>query len=193
MKKAFALILALIMCLSVGMMAFAEYTADDAVVDSEVTELETAGDASTNVDILVNSTNISVTVPLRYAVVADVKGGECLVPTDGTYYIQNNSAIDVDVTAAVVENGENNSEWELVSTVAAGVPAGKNQIAMTLTPDAGTVWDLSGDYTADWTVDAATTEGEGVLDIAIDATSSMLNTTEDEIDAFIITYTFAAA
>ena len=196
MKKAIALVMALVMCLSVGMMAFAEaesYDQDDAVVASGTTVLDTAGSADTKVDILVNSTNISVTVPLRYAVVADVKGGACLVPEDGTYYIQNNSAIAVDVTAADVVSGATNDKWDLVETAVSGIPDGNNQIDMTLSPAAGTEWNLAKDYPADWSLEAATSAGVSKLLIDIDANSSMLNTTGDQVDAYVITYTFAAA
>ncbi len=196
MKKAFALVLALVMCLSVGMMAFAEYTEDNAVVVSSTT-ITSAGDADTNVDILVNSTNISVTVPLRFAVVADVAGGACMVPKNGTYYIQNNSAIDVDITGADVINGSNNrGEWVLVEAADTdAIPAsGKNEMDMTLTPAEGTAWNLALGYTTpDWTVEAATASKLGVLDISISANASMLSDTDDMENAFLITYTFAAA
>lgn len=189
MKKALALVMALVMCLSLGMMAFAEdYDQDDAVVTGEKT-ITSAGDADTQVDILVNSTNISVTVPLKYAVVADVKGGACLVPDD--YAILNNSAIGVKVTGASVAATASNDKWELVAAAISGVPSGKNQIDMTLTAD-GAAWNLANTYAAGWTINAATSSAAGELPITIAANSSMLNTTDNQINAFVITYTFEA-
>jgi len=191
MKKALALVLALVMCLSLGMMAFAEdHDQDDAVVTGETT-ITSAGDANTQVDILVNSTNISVTVPLKYAVVADIKGGDCLEPTD--YAILNNSAIDVKVANASAAPTADNDSWELVAAAdTTGIPDGKNQIDMTLTADSA-AWNLAETYNAGWIIDAATSAAEGELAIAIEAHSSMLNTTDDQINAFVITYTFEAA
>ena len=190
MKKVLAILLALAMSASATMIAFAEdYDQDDAVVDTDTTVIEEAGTADTNVDILVNSTNISVTVPVKYAVVADVKGGECLEPTN--YYIQNNSAIAVDIVNAVVT--DKNANWKLVEATTATVPAGENELDMTLTADSK-AWNLYNTYTEKyWQIDPATTTGGTKLEIAIEANSSMLNTTANAEAAFTITYTFAAA
>lgn len=203
MKKVLAIILALVMCASVGMVAFAgaypgsaaDYVADDAVGDEDDATLNTADNtygANTEVDILVDSTNISVTVPLKYAIVAKVEGGECTVPTSGKYYIQNNSALEVHVVKAEIT--PNNSNWTLVDTApAAGtISNAANQLYMTL-DDGTTTWNLAnGTQTNLWTVEAATSTEEGVLPINITASSSMLNSKDNALSAFIITYTFSA-
>lgn len=202
MKKVLAILLALAMSASATMMAFAEdYDEDDAVVGTDTTVIEEAGTADTSVDILVNSTNINVTVPLKYAIVADVAGGSCITPEDDTYYIQNNSAIAVEVTEAKIED-KNVQAWLLVEnpiTNPTYPTTSENELYMSLTPSTGAVWNLYNTYAADvtatanWTIGAATTADGTKLTFDITASSSMLNTTEDAPAQYVITYTFAAA
>lgn len=184
MKKTLAIILALVMCLSAGMMAFA-VDENDVAVGTDEAFTDNVGE--TDVDILVMTSNISVTVPLDVVIVADVIGGDCYVPT--TYGITNNSLIDVDVVNVKVSQVKDN--WNLVAAAKAAnsAPTGAaNDLYMTVN---GT--SLLDAFTADgvdvdWTVAA-----EDTLNLPLEASTSMLNTTERTDEAVTIVYTVAAA
>jgi len=202
MKKALALVLALVMCMSVGMMAFAAatddangdgyYDQDDAAVSVTATDLDEAGTADTNVDILVNTKNISCTVPLDVTIVALVGGGNCYVPSD--YKIENTCLIDIEVVSATVSDKAD--DWNLIETkhTASGVDstaAGKNEVYMDITNGTTPLNLFLGTQNAvdlGWTVPASSP-----LALTINATSSILNTTQAVDDAFTVTYTIAAA
>ena len=185
MKKTLAIILALVMCLSVGMTVFAVSSGDVAVGDDEEF-VNNVGE--TDVDILVMTSNISVTVPLDVVIVADVIGGDCFVPSN--YCITNNSLIDVDVVNVKVSQVKDN--WNLVDAAKAAnaAPTGAaNDLYMTVNGvsllDAFTADGVG----VDWTVTAA----QKTLDLPLAASTSMLNTTERTDEAVTIVYTVAAA
>ncbi len=196
MKKFLAIILALVMCASIGMVAFAEAPAPSVSTDTDETAVDTTtedGDGiNTEVDILVTTNNISVTVPLKVVLVADVGGGQCQKPDN--YAITNYSAIPVEISAAAAADKEND-EWLLVAADPSAVLPGtddENQIQLTFTADS-VAWNLAETYAGGWNIDAAADENGAELPITIAAYSSKLNTTDKASAVVTVTYTVEAA
>lgn len=189
MKKVLAILLALAMSASATMMAFAEVQDTDVAVGTD-TEFGDDYAANTDVNILVKTSNISVTVPLEVTIVADVMGGPCATPDN--YKIINNSIIPVSVSNMKITSVD--ADWQLVENAVAAKTAqsttGLNDLYMTVADQ-----NL-------YTVNAAGATGvnpgwqlaaEGEKDLTLVASSSMLDFTTKTDDAVVIVYTIEAA
>ncbi len=196
MKKFFALLLTLVICLSVTMTAFAGSADDHADHGDDISVADPATDfadneAKTNVDVLVCTSNISATVPLDVAIVAHVNGGDCICP-DG-YKITNTSLIPIKVTnVKAVDKADN---LALAASVAA---TDIDKYTVTFKPTGFDAINLANANGADlgaaaWSIAAATDLENGTdLAIGIEAENSALDFTNDQMDAVTVTYTIAA-
>lgn len=181
MKKLTALILSLVLALSFSMTAFAvaEVGADGAAGNGGATE----------VTVEIDSSNISVTVPLSFTIVAKVDGGDATVPSN--YKIKNSSLIPVKVdTIAVVNN--NPTDWALKGTAiaanAAPTGTGVNDLFLSINGQVMAVQTATAPTTpASWDIAAA-----GELNLAILASTSRLDQTTAATNLITITYVISA-
>jgi hypothetical protein len=147
----------------------------------------------TKVTVTVNTTNLSVTVPIALSIAANVEGGTAVVPND--YKITNNSLVPVKVsTIAVALDG---TDWAFKGTAidagAAPTTAGTNDIYMTINGQVLAVQDATAPTVpTDWNVPAHNGTTAGTLDLPIVASTSKLDQTTTATDLITITYVISA-
>lgn len=185
MKKLTALILVLMLALSFSTTAFAA-----AGVGAD------GSTGATEVTVEIDSSNISVTVPLSFTIVAKVDGGDATSPGTDAYQIKNNSTIPVRVEKiAIALNDATNWAFKDTAITAGAAPttAGVNDIYMTVN---GQVLAVQGATTpgtaASWNIPAHDGTDPGTLSLPIVASTSKLDQTTTATNLITITYTISA-
>ena len=175
MKKIVALILTLVLMLSFSATAF-------------------AANGETDVTVAIDSSNISVTVPLSFTITAKVDGGSATVPMD--YKIINNSTIPVKVDSIAVVNNKT-AKWALSATpITANTDqqnAGVNDLYLSINGQVMAVQAATAPTTAtSWNIGAGTQAAGTELALAVVASTSQLDQTATETDLITITYVISA-
>ena len=185
MKKLLAILLALVMVLmtSTGALAAEGVGADDEFEDNS---------GSTAVNVEVNSSNLSVMVPLSMTVVAPVAGGDCTVPT--TYSIKNNSSTPIKVTGIQVTDATGGLEFSnnAIPTTIGTTEANKVSIALTPVNDPATAAVQLSTTKIESGLGGFDTAAGATKNITIAARNGALSSAETSTTAFTITYTIAA-
>ena len=144
--------------------------------------------------VVIDSSNISVSVPLSFSITAKVDGGDATVPNN--YKITNNSSIPVKVdTIAVVNN--NTTDWALsAEAITANTDqaiAGLNDLYLSINGQVMAVQVATIPTTAaSWNIAAGSTATGTDLALTVVASTSQLDQTTTATNLITITYVISA-
>lgn len=198
MKKLMALALTLAMVAAMGSTMFAAPTPS---VDSTTNPFDTSNQASTDVDVLVDTSNISATVPIKLSIAAMPAGGDCLNPTDGAYKIINNCGFALKVTSITATNGSQTvklTDTPYIQTSAnssgTALPAAgidDNKVAMYLNNDQIKTTAIT-PTPASFSIPAKTSASEAALAMNVRASNTVLTVSTTQSAAFTMQFTISA-